>query len=310
MGILVAIWCIGVLNQFPLFGDTRVERLMNLSLNGRMLAFTLILSLTAAILFGLVPAARSSRIELFPELKTNEPYARVRSVPSRHVLLVLQVTLSFMLLVVAGLSIRSARNLLALDPGFDPENVATLSIELKPQGYDSERGAFFLSQLLQNTETLPRVESATLAQHAPAYSGSGTYSMKKGNGENIQAEINSVGPQYFETLRIPLIRGRDFRWTDDKDSQPVAVINQAAARQYWPDTDPIGERIFFQQRSWEVIGVAPEIQYHHPGGGSHPYVYVPLLQEYEASFNAYGARSTTSRRHRLIHASGRPGTRC
>ena len=118
-GILVAFWYIDVLNQFPLFRDHRVERLVNLGLDGRMLGFTLILSLATAILFGLVPAARSSRIDLFPELKATEPYARVRRVHWRHLLIVLQVTLSFLLLVVAGFSIRSARNLLALDPGFD-----------------------------------------------------------------------------------------------------------------------------------------------------------------------------------------------
>ena len=284
VAILVAIWCIEVLDQMPLFGDLRVGRLVNLGLDGRMLGFTLILSLTTAILFGLVPAARSSRVELFPELKANEPYARVRRVRSPHLLVILQVTVSFMLLVGAVLSIRSTRNLLALDPGFDPANVGTLSIELEPQGYDSDRGALFVNQLLQNTETLPGVEAATLAQNAPASFGGSTYSMKTSSNENIQADINAVGPRYFETLRIPLIGGRDFRWTDDKDSQAVAVINQAAAKQFWPDTDPIGERISFQRRSWEVIGVAPEIQCHHPGEDSHPYVYFPLLQKYEGRF--------------------------
>ena len=284
VAILVAIWCIDVLNQFPLFGDLRVGRLVNLGLDGRMLGFTLILSVTTSILFGLVPAARSSRVELFPELKATEPYARVRRVHSLHLLVVLQVTVSFMLLVVAGLFIRSARNLVALDPGFDPANVGTLSIELEPQGYDSDRGALFASRLLRNMESLPGVESATLAHQAPADFGGNWNHLETGSGEDIQAEINSVGPRYFETLRIPLIRGRDFLWTDDKDSQPVAVINQAAARKYWPDTDPMGERISFQRRSWEVIGVAPEIQYHHPGGDSLPYVYLPLLQKYEPSF--------------------------
>ena len=119
----------------------------------------------------------------------------------------------------------------------------------------------------------------------PADFGCGTYPMKKSSGENIQAEINSVGPQYFETLRIPLIRGRDFRWTDDKDSQPVAVINQAAARQYWGPTPIQSES---GSSSNGVVGRCSESlrrsNITHPGGGSHPYVYVPLLQEYEASF--------------------------
>ena len=255
-----------------------------LALDNRTLLFTLLLSLSTAMIFGLAPAAQSSRIDLFSELKATGAAGRGRSVRWRNLLVTLQVALSFTLLVAAGLSIHMLGNRLALDPGFDPENVGTLSVDVATQGYDETRGALFLRQLLRRVETAPGVESATLARFTPADNSYSGTSIHKNDQERVQVEVNSVGPGYFETVRIPLARGRDFRWTDDQDSRQIAIISQPVAERFWPDADPIGKRIYSESESWEVVGVAREIRGRQLGAAQNPHVYFSLLQRYQGTF--------------------------
>ena len=257
---------------------------LGLGLDNRTLLFTLFLSATTAMIFGLAPAAQSSRIDLFSVLRATEASGRGRSVRWKHLLVILQVALSFTLLVAAGLFIRTLGHRLALDPGFEPENVATLSVDVATQGYDESRGALFLRQLLRRIETVPTVESATLARFAPAATSSFGTSIHKNDEERVHVEVNSVGPGYFETVRIPLVKGRDFRWTDDQDSRKVAIISQPVAERFWAAADPIGKRISSGSESWEVVGVAREIQQRRLGGGQDPHVYFPLLQRYQGTF--------------------------
>ena len=285
--ILVGPWFMAMVSLFSVPSHLLRLDLLNvgLDLDNRTLLFTLFLTLTTAIVFGLVPAVQSSRIDLFSELKSTERYGRFRSGRWRHFLVILQVALSFTLLVVAGLSIRTLGNRLALDPGFEPANVSTLSVDMATQGYDETRGALFLRQLLRRVETAPSVESATLAQFAPAANRSAGANVGLNSRERgVAVEVNSIGPKYFETVRMPLIRGRDFRWTDDQDFQPVAIISQPVAERLWPNADPIGKQIFSGSGSWEVVGVAGKIQYRRLGGGQKPYVYFSLLQRYQGSF--------------------------
>ena len=213
VAVLVAPWFLAIVGMlsFP----SHLIQLKDLSLllpDSRTLLFTLFLSLTTAIIFGLAPAAQASRIDLFSELRTTEPSGRFQSGRWRHVLVVVQVALSFTLLVTAGLSVRTLGVRLARDPGFEPENVSTLSVDVATQGYDEKRGALFLRQLLRRVDTAPGVDSASLAQFVPATNRSEGTSAHTGNEERIRVDTNSVGPGYFETVRIPMIRGRDFRW--------------------------------------------------------------------------------------------------
>lgn len=285
-GILVARWCLDVLDSIPLLPLKISANKLDVGfLDDRMLLFTLVVSLITAVIFGLVPARQSSRIDLFPELKATDTYVRVRGNCWRRFLVTSQVSVCFVLLVVAGLFIRSVANQTALDPGFKAMNVGTLSVDLDTAAYDRKEGEFFLRQLLKRAEMMPGVESATLARFVPATASMAySYTYRETKDKAVSTEVNSVGPQYFETLRIPLIRGRDFRWTDDHTSHPVAVINQTLAERFWPDADPIGEQIFTPSGNREVIGVAAEIQYHDPGDSPPPYLYTPLLQIYQGNF--------------------------
>ena len=295
---LVAFWFLNAMNAFLLPGQERLEQVVSLDLNGRVLLFALILSLTTATAFGLFPAARSSRIDVFPELKAPDPYARVRSGRWRHLAVVLQVTLSFMSLVAAGIFIRSLEAQLAPNPGFDPTNVSTLSVDLVNQGYNETEGSLFLRQLLRRVSTMAGVESASLALHSPGGSSSGGSTISKDDDHRVQASVNSVSPGYFETVRIPLSRGRDFRWADDLTSRPVAIISQTMVEKFWPDTNPIGEQMSTAMGagSWEVIGVVREIEQPWLNRETRPQVYFSLLQKYEGAF-------TLMARTRVLQAS-------
>ncbi len=285
-GTLVAHWCVGLTAYIPLLPFKLSTNQLGLGLlDGRMLLCALVLSLMTAIIFGLIPARQSGRIDLFPELKATDAYVRVRGGRWRDFLVTPQVAVSFVLLVVAGLFIRSVANQTALDPGFESENVGTLSVDLDTQGYDHKKGALFLRQLLKRAEEAPGVEAATVARFVPATARLDLrYTYRETRDQAVSTEVNSVGPRYFKTLRIPLIRGRDFRWTDDQASPPVAIINQTLAERFWPNADPVGEQIFTPSGNREVIGVAAEIQYHEPGQSPPPYLYVPILQIFRGDF--------------------------
>lgn len=295
---LVAFWFLNAMNAFLLPGQIRLEQVVSLDLNGRVLLFALILSLTTAIVFGLFPAARSSRIDVFPELKAPDLYARVRSGRWRHLAVVLQVTLSFLSLVVAGIFLRSLEAQLAPDPGFDPTNVSTLSVDLVNQGYNETEGALFLRQLLRRVSTTAGVESASLALHSPGGSSYGGTTISNDEDHLVQASVNSVAPGYFETVRIPLSRGRDFRWTDDQTSRLVAIVSRTMAERLWPDANPIGKQIqtAMGAGSWEVIGVVGEIERPWVNREKRPQVYFSLLQRYEGAF-------TLVARTKLLQAS-------
>ncbi len=283
---LVAFWFLDAMNAFLLPGQERLEQVVSLDLNRRVLLFALILSLATATAFGLFPAARSSRIDVYPELKAPDPYDRVRSGRWRHLAVVLQVTLSFMSLVVAGIFIRSLEAQLAPNPGFDPTNVSTLSVDLVNQGYNETEGSLFLRQLLRRVSTMAGVESVSLALYSPGGSSYGGSTISKDDDHRVQASVNSVSPGYFETVRIPLSRGRDFSWTDDQTSRPVAIISQTMAEKFWPDTNPIGEQMStaMGEGSWEVVGVVREIEQPWLNREKRPQVYFSLLQKYEGAF--------------------------
>lgn len=286
--VLLAPWLLAMTGMLSL--PSHLIRLMDptslglLLPDSRTLLFTLFLSSVTAITFGLAPAAQASRIDLFSELRSTEPSGRFRSGRWRQVLVVVQVALSFTLLVTAGLSIRSLGDRLARDPGYEPENVSTLTVDVATQGYDETRGDLFLRQLLRRVETAPGVESASLAQFAPAANRYVGASARTGNAERVNVETNSVGPGYFETVRIPVIQGRDFRWTDDQHSRQVSIISEPVARRLWPNTDPIGKRFSTGSGRWEVVGVSGEIRHRRLGGGQNPQVYFSLLQRYRGMF--------------------------
>jgi predicted permease len=268
-----------------LMPPTPVPLRMDLGTDTTVLAFTLSLTLAAALAFGLAPALQSSRADLVSSLKegTGSSVGFKRSWLRRG-LVVAQVALSMLLLVGTGLFLASLRNARLLDPGYDPSNALIATLNLRSAGYDEETGRVFYRRLLEHLETVPGVESASLAHIVPlGFRGWSTRGLDiegyvPSANEQVIVPINVVGPGYFHTMRIPIVEGRPISWRDDEGAPRVAVINETMAGRYWSGREPIGGRFRYGQEWLEVVGIAKDGKYQTINEAPRPYFYVPLLQ--------------------------------
>ena len=294
VGLLVATWA----NDFWLWlkpADLFLPVTVESRLDGRVLGSTLLLSLLTGMVFGLAPALQASKLDFMTALKASTatlPGGR-RRFDLRHLLVIAQVALSLVLLVGAGLFARSLRRMQAVDVGFTPESVLVAALDLSLHGYDSSRGREFYRLLLERTRSLPGVKSATLAATVTPSPG-GTrmedraeIGGRAGRTEIIEVELNNVGPGYFMTLNVPLLRGRDFTAQDRQGAPPVAVINGTMARRLFPNEDPIGKRIRFGRDGpyLEVIGVAGDGKYRSLREEPRMCLYEPFLMNYRHQMN-------------------------
>jgi predicted permease len=284
LGLLIALWAQQLLpkllpaGQFPLALD--------LGLDGRVLAFTLGLSLFVGVLFGLIPALQASKPELVSALK-NEAAAQsgvARALSLRGLLVAGQVALSLVSLIAAGLFLRSLREAQRIDPGYDASRLAMLSFDVALQGWNQPRGEQFFRDVRERAASLPGVAAATLAQAGP-FQGAFFRSIFLEGGDATHdgtfVQVNPIGPDYFATLGIPLVRGRAFSDADRKESTRVVIVNETMAKKLWPGRDPVGKRFHFFGDPWvEVVGVARDAKYNFPGEDPQPYAYEPLTQRY------------------------------
>jgi predicted permease len=260
-----------------------------LSLDGHVLFFTLLVSLGTGIVFGLMPAMQSSRPDLVTELKerSGSEVFSGRRFTARSAFVVVQFALSLVALIGAGLFLVSLRNAQNIDPGFDTHNLGMLSFDLGSLNYDPARMREFQRRALETVQTLPGVKSVTFATNVPMFGGAAISRSVFPEGEEgtstrngILTQTDDIAPDYFQTLGIPVIRGRQFDNSDREDSPKVAIINQAAARRFWPDQDPIGKRFKFFGEPYvvQVVGVARNAKYNTLGEEPTPYMYLPLIQ--------------------------------
>jgi putative ABC transport system permease protein len=294
LGLLLAIWLADGLTMFSPPDSSFAESRLLTQLDWRVLGFAISLSLLTGVFFGLAPALQSSKPDLIPALKdemTNAGSGR-RWLTLRNLLVATQVALSCIVLVGAGLCVRSLRNLVAIDAGFDPARVVVMSTDLALSGYTEERGRQFYADLLERTTALPGVESASLARIAPL----GNRGMRIGlhvegytppTGESVTFDFNLAGPNYFRTMKMPIVRGREFTPQDGAKAKQVVIINETVARTYWPGQDPIGKRLFlgsvFDPRSVEapeVIGVVKDSKYRSLTEEVKPAMFLPVWQHY------------------------------
>jgi predicted permease len=295
-----------------LVGFTPPNNLSILTLDNRLdlrvLGFTLGLSLLTGIVFGLAPALIASRPDLVPALKdvTTLFGKRVRRLSLRNLLVVGQVALSVIVLVGAGLCVRSLKNLQSIDAGFDPSRVLVMSMDVSLSGYSNERGLRFFSQLVERVGALRGVEAASLGARMPL-GGPAMNLLAKIEGyvpqpgEDMTFDFNIVGPDYFRTMKVPLLQGREFLPSDTAAAPKVAIINETAARRFWPGQNPIGRRLadsraFFDTDLKEVVGVVKDSKYRQVTEEAQPAVYVPLPQDYRAGMALH------------VRTAGDPGT--
>lgn len=260
-----------------------------LSLDSHVLFFTLLVSIGTGIVFGLMPAMQSSRPDLVTELKerSGSEVFSGRRFTARSAFVVVQFALSLVALIGAGLFLVSLRNAQNIDPGFDTHNLGMLSFDLGSLNYDPARMREFQRRALETVQTLPGVKSVTFATNVPMFGGAAISRSVFPEGEEgtstrngILTQTDDIAPDYFQTLGIPVIRGRQFDNSDREESPKVAIINEAAARRFWPDQDPIGKRFKFFGEPYvvQVVGVARNAKYNTLGEEPTPYMYLPLIQ--------------------------------
>ena len=290
LGLLVARWLADLLVSFLPPNRLVVET----TLDRRVLLFTLLLSVLTGIVFGLAPALQSSKPDVVAALKNEAATAggRARRLSLRNLLVVSQVALSLLVLTSAGLCVRSLQKLLSIDMGFEPARVLVMSLDVALNGYQEPRGRAFFAQLTERLAALPGVESASLAALVPLADSSMNRSVRvegytpPDGRPTINFGFNIVGPNYFRTLGLPLIRGRDFAPQDREGAKRVVIINETIARTYWPDQDAIGKQIIFgrpgNEQYVEVVGVVKDTKYRSLTEAPRPMMYLPLAQYYRA----------------------------
>ena len=289
LGLTVAFWTARSLAAFlPPYAnrasfDTRPDAVV--------FAFTLGLTVITTLLFGLAPTLETSKQDLVTGLKDNVPAVGRgrRKVSLRHVLVVTQVALSMVALIGAGLFVRSLREAYKADPGFDSHNVLLASFDPFLSGYDETRGREFYRRLVERVSTTQGVQSATLARRLP-FTGDGIafanvtidgYAPAK--DEDMRLNYETVGPQYFQTMRIPLLHGRGFDEHDQEGAPGVVIINETMAQRYWPEGDALGKRLKLTKGWLQVVGVAKDVKNRTLTEAPQPFLYVPLLQEYRSN---------------------------
>src|SRR5580704_9933549 len=287
-GLLFAHWC---RHALVLLFPARAGVAMTLpgEIDWRVLALSAGVCLVTTLLLGLVPAMQTGKIDLAGAMKSEMSGVvgggRGRSW-LRSSLVVLQVSLSFLLLVGAGLLMLSLDRIRNLDPGFTTRGVLFTAVDLRGAGYDAVRAKTFDDELLGRVQAFPGVESAALARDVPLSYGSFSSSAIAVDGyqappeEQAEVEYNQVGPGYFATMGIPLISGREFTRADNETAALVAVVNDVMAAQYWRGDDPVGKRLQVKGRWLQVVGVARVSKYRSVRENPRPFFYVPFRQDF------------------------------
>ncbi len=288
LALLLAVWGVDVLvvlmkNEIP------IPRLENIRIDGWVLGFAFLVSLLTGVLFGLAPALAASRMDLNESLKegSRSVTGSLRPVQLRGLLVVSEVALALVLLVGAGLMIKSFLLLGRVETGVDTRNVLTLDFSLNKSRYAQPHvRTEFLQQVDERVRTLPGVKSASWAADLPLTDNTDSLGFsiagrpELGSGKQREARFNVVGPGYLQTLGIPLLRGRDFTDHDTEVAPGVVLINQAMARRFWPEEDPLGKQITIDGKTFfSIVGVVGNVRQLGQASETSPEVYLSYLQD-------------------------------
>ena len=271
-------------------------------LASRTLLFAVGAAVVTALLVGIIPAVGASRPDLVPTLKGEQQRVVVgrRVVPLRDLLVAGQMTLAVILLVGAGLLLRTLANESRLDPGFRPEGAVVATLDLSRSGYDDERGRQFYAALQQRLTALPGVEAAALARSVPVQSGGmATSAAPEGYqpkpNEAMEVEATMISPGYYRAIGTPLLRGREFTDADRRDGTRVVIVNQAFADRYWPGQDPIGKHVGdISTPPSVVVGVVATAKYRNLREDPTPALAVPVQQMYSDAMTIVARTSLQS----------------
>lgn len=272
------------------FGDVPADVLALLTLNGRALIAATLVSVGAIALFGLAPALTTTRFEVLPVLRDEGVTSTASRLPGRlrRALLVAQIALSLTLVITTGLFFESLSRAMRVDLGFDPQGLATVSFDLDLQGYTPDRRAAFVARFLERAAALPGVTSVAEADILPLGGEMYGATLASDSGaRSSEASVARVSPTYFETLGLPIVRGRAFTPAEAAADAPVAIVNETAARRLWPGLDPLGQQVRTTdpETPWrEVVGVARDAKFlflTEPPRGAY---YTPLMPSSGGAF--------------------------
>jgi len=272
---------------FATLGNNNLPQGMPITMDARVLLFMLAISILTGILFGIFPALQLSRTNVNQTLRDEGRGSTGghRRMQLRGLLVVGQVALSLMLLIGAGLLVRSFSRLLCVEPGFDPQNVLTMNVSLPTVKYaDAQKQIAFFDDLSRRVSALPGVRSAAISAALPLIPKRITPVLPEGQPEVSLAErpfiiIEAISPAWFRTMRVPLQAGREFADADNAQAPKVVIVNQVLARRYWPNENPVGKHILVgRQNASEIVGVAVDVKNRGLALDAAPQLYLPFPQ--------------------------------
>jgi predicted permease len=287
VGLVIAYWGRAVLWSFrpPFILDGDID----LKFDSRVLFFTLGTALLTAVFIGVAPAIKAAKPDLIEALKVGGRGGTVGWTrnPFRSLLVVTEIALALVALVGAGLFIRSMQNAQRVDPGFESKNLFVFAFDLGALHYDEGRARQYFRAAIDRAKMSPGVESATIASNFPLGGGFDRTVFPEGQDEasgyrGTLTQLNDIAPNFFETLRVPLLSGREFTDADRKGTKQVAIISEAMAKQFWPNENAVGKRFHFfgETALREVVGIARNTLVNAIGEEPQPLAYLPLTQDY------------------------------
>ena len=283
VGLAVTQLGLRILSHLSLADGVSIASL-GVHINGTVAGATILIALVAGLIFGALPALKTTRADVNEALKNGAPGAgRTRS-GAQRVLLIAQVALSLTLLIGAGLFTRSLQRALSTDPGFDGSHVAVASVYVGLIRSDSARASQIYSAVAMKLNAIPGVRAAAVASALPLADGYDAYrftldDFTPPDGARLEVQVSDVSPKYFSAFSIPILRGRVFTDRDAATAPHVAVINETMAHRYWRDANPIGRRILFGYDTVTVVGVVRDVRYHELHEAPIPFVYRVLNQQ-------------------------------
>ena len=288
LGLLLALWGI---NPLVALMPAEISGAKNIKIDGLVLGFTLGMSLLTGLVFGLVPAWHATKSNLNESLKEGGRggTAGTRRIQARGLLVVSEIALSLVLLIGAGLMIRSFIRLEQVNPGFETRNILTMRLSLPAAQYPAgpSRAAFF-QQVIARLQSTPGVQSAAALSRLPLTPGNSGRGLtidgrpNDGDSDGPSADYRVISPDYFRAMGIPFSKGRDFTERDTADAPGVVIINETMARRYWPDEDPLGKRLRIDTTGdpWmEIVGVVGNVRHFGLDSQSKAEIYVPYFKD-------------------------------
>ncbi len=285
IALLITFWSSGTFMKFIPAADLPIS--LGIHVDRSVLLATMVISLLTGVIFGILPALRASSEAPVAVLKedTGSASGGLRKARLARGLVVAQISLSLLLLVCAGLCIRSFRSAQQIYPGFNSHNVLMASYDLFAAGYSEQKGAAFDRDLTAKLQALPGIQAVALTSRVPLGFGGGSTAVKPAGyvpqaNESMETQVAMISPNYFQTLQIPIVKGRDFTLQDTISSQRVVIVSESFVNRYWPNQEAVGKQLNSDlTHEWfTVVGVARDSKVNSLNEKPTPMVYLPHYQ--------------------------------